>query len=84
MDDELYFKCEVCGKSFPADPDCMVSIKTNDYLCNKDGVFLEWEGSYVLGNRDIPEGSNIEQIFSPDELTNNAFCVCRACQHNTS
>jgi hypothetical protein len=81
MEEEILFACEMCGFSFPADPDCMITITFSSYSVNEKSMILDisWEGISIPTN-NLENFTNQIKIEAPEELSNSAICLCKMCQ----
>lgn len=75
--EEFYFKCEICGKSFPAIPDALMDIKFDVRFIDKD------TGETIL--LDENDKNEYLETLSKDHPKIKPFmkpviCMCSECQ----
>jgi len=75
-DDEILFTCEICGKSFPADPDTMLECSANFRAIDSEtGEMVDVDDE--LHKRIIDEARK-DPAIGP--FLKGAICVCAECQ----
>lgn len=76
MDEEVYFKCEICGKKFPADPETMLECRAEfKAFDNETGeqVFPD----EVASEEILKEAQNDPEVAP---FLKGAICMCLGCQ----
>jgi hypothetical protein len=76
MEDEIYFKCEVCGKNFPADPNTMLECSANFRALDPEtGQITELDEET---KKEIFEATKDDPEIGP--FLKGAICICVECQ----
>lgn len=76
MEEEFYFKCEMCGESFPADPNTMLECSANFRAIDPStGEIVELDEDTV---KEIMNEAKDDPELSP--FLKGAICVCLKCQ----
>ncbi len=91
-DDELKFKCSVCGQEITAEPDCMLEVET--MACSMPEEGEEWKGDFVPHPHPIELSKEDREQVKKDfgwtdeqldrslrgEPVESGACICKPCQ----
>jgi hypothetical protein len=87
----MNFKCQICGKEFPADPDCMVEAGFSPVLESDDDIELEDDEEIIdedqlkkMSEYELNEiGLSLEdrdKLLNGEDITTGGMCICKECQ----
>lgn len=78
MDDEFYFRCEICGKNFPADPNTMLECSTNFKVIDEEtGKTVEVDEEF---RKKVFEEISRDPVIAP--FIKGTVCMCIDCQND--